>query len=130
MREVASVRTSEAATFAACVASILELPLEAVPESPPGEDVGGWRTSRWLGGLGLGLVPILDAASFSWPGPWIGLGRAASVDAVRIAWPSGRVDTVGALQGNQMVTIKEGTGIIQSTPLTHAASADSQAGRR
>jgi len=59
-----------------------------------------------------------------------GLGRAASVDAVRIAWPSGRVDTVGALQGNQMVTIKEGTGIIQSTPLTHAASADSQAGRR
>lgn len=76
MREVRAVRASEAATFAACVASILELPLEAVPEVPPGEEVGGWRISRWLGGLGLGLVPVADATAFSWPGPWIGLGRA------------------------------------------------------
>jgi hypothetical protein len=30
---------------------------------------------RWLGGLGLGLVPIADAASFSWAGPWIGWVR-------------------------------------------------------
>ena len=78
MREVSAAGTSEAATFAASVASILELPLAAVPQSPPGEGVGGWRMSRWLGGLGLGLVPVSDAAAFSWPGPWIGLGRAAS----------------------------------------------------
>ena len=30
---------------------------------------------RWLGGLGLGLVPVADAASFEWAGPWIGWVR-------------------------------------------------------
>jgi hypothetical protein len=77
VREVAPRRDSEAATFAACVATILELALEDVPEPPPGEDVAGWRISRWLGGLGLGLVPVADAASFAWPGPWIGRMRSA-----------------------------------------------------
>jgi hypothetical protein len=76
MREVRSTADTEAGTFAACVATILELPLEVVPQSPPGEEVTGWRLSRWLGGLGLGLVPIADPAGFSWPGPWIGCGRA------------------------------------------------------
>jgi hypothetical protein len=77
VRDVAARRGSEAATFAACVATILELPLDDVPEPPPGEDVAGWRISRWLGGLGLGLVPIADASSFAWPGPWIGRLRSA-----------------------------------------------------
>jgi len=76
MREVRARRDSEAATFAACVATILELPLHEVPEPPPGEDVAGWRISRWLGGLGLGLVPVTDAAAFSWPGPWVGRLRS------------------------------------------------------
>jgi len=75
MREVESSGTSEGATFAACLATILELPLDAVPPLPPGEDVAGWRISRWLGGLGLGLVKVSDAASFSWAGPWIGRVR-------------------------------------------------------
>ena len=48
-------RPTEGATFAACLASILELPLADVPEPPPGEEPTGWRVSRWLGGLGLGL---------------------------------------------------------------------------
>jgi len=78
MREVQARRASEAASFAACVATILELPLDDVPEPPPEEDVGGWRVQRWLGGLGLGLVPIADAATFSWPGPWIGRLRSPS----------------------------------------------------
>jgi hypothetical protein len=77
MREVRSSGASEAATFAACLATILELPLDAVPRLPPGEDVAGWRVSRWLGGLGLGLARVADAASFSWPGPWIGRVRPA-----------------------------------------------------
>jgi hypothetical protein len=64
--------SSEAATFAACLATILELDLADVPQPVAGEDVAGWRTMRWLGGLGLGLVPVADAASFSWAGPWIG----------------------------------------------------------
>jgi MOSC domain len=77
MREVElSRRATEASTFAACLATILELPLADVPEPPPGEDVAGWRISRWLGGLGLGLVPVLDPKTFAWPGPWIGLVRS------------------------------------------------------
>jgi MOSC domain-containing protein YiiM len=63
--------SSEAASFTACLATILELPLDEVPVPPPGEDVAGWRMLRWLGGLGLGLVPVADATSFSWAGPWI-----------------------------------------------------------
>jgi MOSC domain-containing protein YiiM len=64
---------SPAATFAACLATLLELPLAEVPEAPPGEDVAGWRITRWLGGLGVGLVPVANAGSFAWAGPWIGL---------------------------------------------------------
>jgi hypothetical protein len=72
VREVESAGSSEAATFAACLATILELPLDAVPESAT--DADGAR--RWLGGLGLGLVPIAEPASFSWPGPWIAVGAS------------------------------------------------------
>jgi hypothetical protein len=78
MREVAAPDSSEAATLAACVATILELPLDAVPEALAGEEVAGWRIMRWLGGHGVGLVPIDAAASFSWAGPWIGWARAPS----------------------------------------------------
>ena len=106
MREVEAAGASEAATFAACVATILELPLDAVPQPPPGEDVAGWRISRWLGGLGLGLVAVADVASFSWPGPWLGLVRSAGGDDRRavvmygvpsgVAWdPAGVADRDG-----------------------------------
>jgi hypothetical protein len=92
MRDVRARNASEPAGFAACVATILELPLEAVPEPPPGEDVAGWRISRWLGGLGLGLVRVADAAAFAWPGPWIGRFRSAAGDCravVMYGVPSG-----------------------------------------
>jgi len=68
---------SEAASFGACLATILELTLEDLPEPPGDEDVARWRMTRWLGGLGMGLVSVGDAASFSWAGPWIGLVRSA-----------------------------------------------------
>jgi MOSC domain len=100
VREVTATELTEAGTFAACLATVLELPLSAVPEIPAGEDVAGWRVMRWLGGLGLGLVPIADAASFSWAGPWIGWVRSPNGDGRRavvmygvpsgVAWdPSG-----------------------------------------
>jgi hypothetical protein len=96
MREVGlppGVEPSEATTFAACLATILELPYEEVPTASAGEDVAGWRTLRWLGGRALGLVPIAEPAKFSWAGPWIGLigsqdGRRA---VVRYGVPSGVV---------------------------------------
>ena len=70
-------------TFAACLATILELHLADVPELQPGEDVTGWRVMRWLGGLGLGLVPVADARSFDWAGPWIGWVSSSDGDERR-----------------------------------------------
>jgi hypothetical protein len=109
MREVAvpqSSLRSEGATFAACLASILELPIEEIPEPPAGEGIAGWRLTRWLGGLGLGLVPVSDVGTFAWAGPWIGLVTGASGEGRRavvmygvpsgVAWdPSGATDSEG-----------------------------------
>jgi len=67
---------AEAATFMACLATILELPPEELPRPAAGEDVAaGWTVVRWLGGMALGLVPVDDPASFAWAGPWIALVR-------------------------------------------------------
>jgi hypothetical protein len=97
--------TAEFATFAACLATILELPMEEVPEVPAGEDVTSWRVVRWLGGLGMGLVPVADASSFDWAGPWIGWVIAPGVERRAVvmygvpsgvAWdPAGATETDG-----------------------------------
>src|SRR5581483_11999594 len=59
-------------SFRAALATVLELELEEVPE-PGGEGdfARGRLISRWLGGLGLGLVPVAEPRTFAWPGPWI-----------------------------------------------------------
>jgi hypothetical protein len=44
----------------------------------------------WLGGRNLGLVPIADPASFSWPGFW--LARAGEEIVLMFGSPSGPVD--------------------------------------
>jgi hypothetical protein len=106
MREVTAAGCSEAETLAACLATILELPLEQIPQGPAGEDAVGWRVTRWLGGLGLGLAPVADAGSFSWAGPWIARVRPAGGGGRRavvmygvpsgVAWdPSGATATDG-----------------------------------
>jgi MOSC domain-containing protein YiiM len=65
-------RSPDASSFLACLATVLELPFEAVPRPSAGEDPAtGWTVSRWLGGLGLGLARVADPSSFSWAGPWI-----------------------------------------------------------
>ena len=57
----------------ACLASILELEPADVP-APPADHPQPWTVWRnWLGGRGLGLVPILEPATFNWPGPWLAL---------------------------------------------------------
>lgn len=76
MREVslttAGLDDAHRESFRAAIATILELPLDAVPEFRDQADpAASWAVSRWLGGLGLGLVPIADASSFAWAGPWI-----------------------------------------------------------
>ncbi len=75
MREATVPHTGlpiEAESFLACLATIIELPYENLPQPGPGEDPAtGWTVSRWLGGLGLGLVRVAEPSSFSWAGPWI-----------------------------------------------------------
>ncbi|MFL5822946.1 MAG: MOSC domain-containing protein [Solirubrobacteraceae bacterium] len=72
----------ESASFAACLATILELPLDALPRPQPEEGPAiGWTTSRWLGGLGLAIAPVAEPRTFSWPGPWI--ARARPPDATQ-----------------------------------------------
>lgn len=62
----------DAASFLACLATILELPFAEMPLPGADEDAAtGWTVSRWLGGLGLGLARIAEPASFAWAGPWI-----------------------------------------------------------
>ena len=46
-----------------------------------------------------------------------GLGAATGVDGMKVRWPSGRVDSVGAIKPNQLVTIKEGTGVVSATAI-------------
>ena len=92
----------DTASFLACLATILELPAERLPEPAPDEDpASGWTVSRWLGGLVLGLAPVAEPVDFSWPGPWIarvrprGGGERRSV--VMFGVPSGMVwDPAGA----------------------------------
>lgn len=76
---------SHRSTFAACVAAALEVPAADVPLDEE-------ALRPWLGGRGLGLVPVTEPATFEWPGPWIGLragpdGQARAV--VLYGAPSG-----------------------------------------
>ena len=87
MREVSIGKTDlplDAASFLACLATILELPFDALPQVPVDEDAPtGWTVSRWLGGLSLGLAPVADARSFSWAGPWIARIQPPAPDSCR-----------------------------------------------
>lgn len=59
-------RHTEASTLAACVAQIVGAGAADVP-------LDATEVRLWLGERGLGLVPVADAASFGWAGPWIAL---------------------------------------------------------
>jgi MOSC domain-containing protein YiiM len=59
-------------SFRACLSSVLEIPLDEVPQQQEENlraAVAQWRT--WLAGRGVGLVPIANASRFQWPGYWI-----------------------------------------------------------
>jgi len=60
-------------SFEACLSSVLEFPLAALPQVDGDlhAAIGQWRT--WLAGRGFGLVPIANASSFQWPGYWIAI---------------------------------------------------------
>src|ERR1044071_5113656 len=51
-------------TLAACIAQIAGAPAGEVPLEDD-------EQRAWLSERGLGLVPVADARTFSWAGPWI-----------------------------------------------------------
>ena len=69
--------------FAACLASVTELPVTEVP-LPAGDlpqALGAWR--GWLAEHGSGLVPIADPTRFQWAGWWIAVVQTPDPDPTR-----------------------------------------------
>jgi MOSC domain-containing protein YiiM len=62
----------ETASFRACLASILEFSLDEVPlPGAAGDPARDPTISRWVAGLGLGLVQVAEPRTFEWGGPWM-----------------------------------------------------------
>ena len=47
-----------------------------------------------------------------------GLGTNQRVDRLEVRWPSGRSDVVPNVSANQIITIREGDGIVRASPFT------------
>jgi enediyne biosynthesis protein E4 len=47
-----------------------------------------------------------------------GLGASTKVDRLEVKWPSGRTEVVQNVAPNQIITIREGDGIVSRTPFT------------
>ncbi len=45
-----------------------------------------------------------------------GLGSQAKADTVEVRWPSGRVDRLTDVAAGQMITVKEGEGLLSAQP--------------
>jgi MOSC domain-containing protein YiiM len=72
---------ADAASFLACVATILEVSESEVPDlSGNGDPSDDHNVLAWLGSLEVGLVPVADPKSFAWPGPWIARVRDGGGD--------------------------------------------------
>ena len=46
-----------------------------------------------------------------------GLASGSQVDAVRVVWPGGAIDETGPVDVNQRITIEEGAGIVETSPI-------------
>ena len=46
-----------------------------------------------------------------------GLGNAPKADRLEIRWPSGAVDTIEGIEANQILTVREGSGVTARQPL-------------
>ena len=48
-----------------------------------------------------------------------GLENRTKIDQIEVRWPSGTIDKIGGISANQIVTIKEGQGVISQKPFNH-----------
>jgi hypothetical protein len=46
-----------------------------------------------------------------------GLGAAATVDRLEIRWPAGKTETIETVAANQILTVREGSGVVSRAPL-------------
>lgn len=67
-------------SFAACLASVTETPLDGLPAPDGGLETSVRRWRSWLAGRGAGLVEIAEPARFSWPGYWLAIVGETSGD--------------------------------------------------
>ncbi|MFL5864930.1 MAG: MOSC domain-containing protein [Solirubrobacteraceae bacterium] len=67
--QAAGTGTPGERSLAACLASLLELELDAIPA--PAEAPLLVVVRQWLAERGLGLVGVDDPGAFAWAGPWI-----------------------------------------------------------
>ena len=94
-------------TFEQELRACLGLVLGSTPPAPDFDAVTFYK--QWLGETNLGLVPIADPATFSWPGEWLARVRGAHRDHAVLMYgsPSGAIhDPDGALASGG--TIEEG----------------------
>ena len=118
--------TSVAArSLAACLAGILEVPVEDVPctvARDPFEPVGWWLATR-----NLGLVPVADAEAFHWGGWWIARmeatgGRPAEPFVVMAGLPSGLVWAPAGTGAPEAAPVREGW--VLAPPVLHGHAPD------
>jgi MOSC domain-containing protein YiiM len=62
-------------SFRACLASVLEVPLDDIP--PPCADLASTTAvlRTWLAGRGFGLVPVANPSRFQWAGYWLAVAE-------------------------------------------------------
>lgn len=121
---------AEVRSFAACLASVLEIELEEVPAPTRVEPLAHW--GRWLAGRGLGLLRPADPGAFRWAGHWI--ARVEAPDGTRPAVvmfgvPSGVVwDPLDRVDGAESAVVVEAF-VLAPLELTAMSAAPVQAGR-
>jgi enediyne biosynthesis protein E4 len=47
-----------------------------------------------------------------------GLGKRDKIKSLEIRWPSGQIETLGDVAVNQFITVKEGSGLVRSLPVS------------
>jgi hypothetical protein len=53
----------------------------------------------------------------------MGLGGQTRADTIEVAWPSGAAETIAGVDADQLVVIREGSGVIRRQPFARGALA-------